>query len=75
MKIDIRNLNYDDLEVFCLKNKLQKFRAKQIHEWLWKKSVVSFEQMTNLSKKLRGTLEQNFEILPIEEDLIQKRSQ
>ena len=28
MKIDIRSLNYDDLEVFCLKNKLQKYSLK-----------------------------------------------
>lgn len=36
------------------------FRAKQIYEWLWAKSVHSFEEMTNLSKELREKLELHF---------------
>lgn len=38
------------------------FRAKQVYEWLWKKSAHSFEEMTNLSKELRAKLESAFEI-------------
>ena len=50
-----------------LKDKLvamgeQGFRAKQIYEWLWSKSSTDFDQMTNLSKALRDTLKENFEI-------------
>ena len=62
MKIDIRNLNYDDLEIFCLKNKLQKFRAKQIDEWLWKKRAQSFNQMSSLPNHIRDLLSENFSI-------------
>jgi 23S rRNA (adenine2503-C2)-methyltransferase len=40
----------------------QGFRAKQVYEWLWKKSVQSFDEMTNLSKKMREVLDENFEI-------------
>jgi 23S rRNA (adenine2503-C2)-methyltransferase len=36
------------------------FRAKQVYEWLWKKSVHSFADMTNLSKELRDKLNQHF---------------
>ncbi len=36
------------------------FRAKQIHEWLWRKSVSSFEEMTNISLKTRELLEEHF---------------
>lgn len=32
------------------------FRAKQIYEWLHKKQVTDFAQMTNLSKELRARL-------------------
>ncbi|QZE14141.1 23S rRNA (adenine(2503)-C(2))-methyltransferase RlmN [Halosquirtibacter laminarini] len=39
-----------------------KFTAKQICEWLYKKDATSFEQMTNLSKKAREVLSQNFTI-------------
>lgn len=38
-----------------------KFRAGQICEWLWRKYVCDPEQMTNLSKELRGTLSDHFE--------------
>ena len=40
----------------------QGFRGKQIYEWLWVKSCTDFDQMTNLSKGLRETLKNNFEI-------------
>lgn len=36
------------------------FRAKQVYEWLWKKSCFSFGEMSNISKELRTTLEENF---------------
>lgn len=34
----------------------QKFRAKQIFEWLYQKRVDSIDEMTNLSKDLRQLL-------------------
>ncbi len=38
------------------------FKAKQIFEWLWKKSAFSFNEMSNLSMALREKLSQKFEI-------------
>jgi len=38
------------------------FRAKQVYDWLWAKSMVNFDQMSNLSKKLREYLQNNFVI-------------
>lgn len=38
------------------------FRAKQVYEWLWKKSAQSFDEMTNLSKELRAKLDEHYEI-------------
>jgi 23S rRNA (adenine2503-C2)-methyltransferase len=46
----------------------QGFRAKQVHEWLWKKSALSFEQMTNLSLPTRELLSTHFEIRPLTVD-------
>ena len=40
----------------------QAFRAKQIHSWLWQKSCVDFEEMSNLSKPLRDKLKETFTI-------------
>ena len=36
------------------------FRAKQVYEWLWKKSALSFDEMTNLSLSLREKLSSRF---------------
>jgi 23S rRNA (adenine2503-C2)-methyltransferase len=37
-----------------------KFRAKQIHEWVFKHRVLSFDQMTNVSAPLRAKLAEHF---------------
>ena len=39
------------------------FRAKQVYEWLWKKSVSSFEEMRNVSKETIQLLDEHFVIL------------
>ena len=38
------------------------FRAKQIYSWIWQKSCVDFEEMSNLSKPLRDMLREVFTI-------------
>jgi 23S rRNA (adenine2503-C2)-methyltransferase len=38
----------------------QKFRAKQIFDWVYKKHVTSFEHMSNLGKELQSSLSQQF---------------
>jgi len=38
------------------------YRAKQVYEWLWKKSAGSFDEMTNISLPLRNWLNQEFVI-------------
>jgi 23S rRNA (adenine2503-C2)-methyltransferase len=40
------------------------FRARQILEWLYKKRVRSWDEMTNLSKTLRNWLAETFDLLP-----------
>ncbi len=72
MKKDIRTLSKQDLETALLEAGEQKFRAKQVYEWLWKKSAHSFESMTNLSKPLRQYLSDTFELRPIVTDKVQR---
>lgn len=59
-KINIRNLNLEELVQTLVGLGQQKFRAKQVFEWLWKKNAHSFEEMSNLSKELRTVLDENF---------------
>jgi 23S rRNA (adenine2503-C2)-methyltransferase len=40
------------------------FRARQILDWLYKKRVRSWDEMTNLPKQLRAWLAETFELLP-----------
>lgn len=71
-KKDIRKLSLKELEDYLTSIGEKSFRAKQIYEWLWKKNAHSFEDMTNLSKKLRDELDQVFTIQNANVDLLQK---
>ena len=46
----------DELTEILVRMGEKKFRAAQVFEWLWKKSVTSFDEMTNLSKEFRSKL-------------------
>jgi len=61
-KTDIRSLTLDQLVEQLTGMGEKTFRAKQVYEWLWKKSAHSFDEMTNLSKELRALLEEKYEI-------------
>ena len=67
-KKDIRKLTSAELKAWLVENGEQGFRAKQVEEWLWKKAVTSFEQMSNLSLKTRELLEKNFQIRSVSID-------
>ena len=62
IKKNIRSLSVEDLSVFFKKHGVAKFRAKQVHEWLWKKKAISFDEMTSLSIRDRELLENYFSI-------------
>ena len=74
MKIDIRSLAENQIVEFFLDKGFDSYRGKQVYEWIWKKSVYSFDDMTNLSKDLRVMLDTHFVINHIEVDKIQKSS-
>ena len=61
-KRDIRALSLEEITDFFNINNEKTFRAKQVYEWLWKKSANRFDEMTNLSITTRGLLENNFVI-------------
>ncbi len=65
-KKDLLSLSFTELEQFIVHDlKQPKFRAKQVWEWLWKKNVSSFEEMTSLSKDFRALLMEEAEILKL----------
>ncbi len=54
------SLRFDEMQNWLVEQGQQKFRAKQIFEWLYQKRVDSIDEMTNLSKDLRQLLKDNF---------------
>jgi 23S rRNA (adenine2503-C2)-methyltransferase len=71
IKKDIRKLNLEELEAFFIAKGDKKFRAKQVYDWLWNKSLKNFDDMTNISKETREMLKENFSINHIKVDLMQ----
>ncbi len=69
---DIRKFDLVEMTAAIAEMGEPKFRAKQVYEWLWKKSAISFDEMTNLSKELRIKLQQDFLIAPVQETIVQK---
>ena len=61
-KKDICSYNYEELKIEIESIGEKAFRSKQIYEWLHVKLVDCFDEMTNLSKKLREKLEENYVI-------------
>lgn len=59
-KIDILSLTFDELTEKIIEIGEQKFRAKQIYDWLHVKKVADFSKMTNLSAQLRQKLDSFF---------------
>ena len=57
--VKIKNLNFEELQDFVQNLGLEKYRAKQIAQWLYKKRVKSFDEMTNISKSARKLLSEN----------------
>ena len=70
-KRDVRKLSLTELEEFFLVNGDKKFRAKQVYEWLWNKSLKNFDDMSNISLSTRELLKTHFVINHIQVDLMQ----
>lgn len=70
-KKDVRKLSLPELEEFFLAHGDKKFRAKQVYEWLWNKSLKNFDDMSNISLSTRELLKTHFVINHIQVDLMQ----
>ena len=57
MKI-LSGMSLQEIEDLVLSLKASKFRAKQIHNWIYLKSVSSIDEMTDLSKQFREDFKQ-----------------
>jgi 23S rRNA (adenine2503-C2)-methyltransferase len=62
-KINLLGMSQDMLEQFFAERDEKPFRARQIMQWIYQRGVIDFDEMTDLSKKLRERLELDAEIV------------
>lgn len=68
---NIRHLTQEEIAAHLEALGEKPFRARQVWEWLWKKPVQSFAEMTNLSKELRERLGEGFTLPALVTDATQ----
>ncbi len=67
IKQHVLDLTLDELTDQCVTAGLEKYRGKQIFEWIYKKHKVQFDEMTNLGKELRSRIAAVNDILAAKE--------
>ena len=65
-ELDIKSLYERELEETMAAMGEKPFKGRQLFEWLHKKTVGSYGQMTNLSQKLRQQLEEKYPLARLE---------
>lgn len=71
-KQSIYGMTLSELETWFLDNGEKKFRALQVWDWLYRKRVSAFEEMSNVSKPLIDKLSETFELTPLKQQVVQE---
>ncbi|WHY88991.1 23S rRNA (adenine(2503)-C(2))-methyltransferase RlmN [Neobacillus novalis] len=61
-KKSIYSLQLDELKSWLTENDEKPFRAEQIFDWLYKKRITAFEDMSNVAKGLRDKISEHFQL-------------
>ena len=64
--MDIKSLSREELRKVLTDRGEKAFRADQLYGWMHEKLACSYEEMTNLPKNLRETLEREYEYVSLE---------
>ncbi|MFD4927629.1 23S rRNA (adenine(2503)-C(2))-methyltransferase RlmN [Peribacillus butanolivorans] len=71
-KESIYGLTFDQLTTWLLEHGHKKFRASQVWEWLYRKRVTDFSEMTDVNKECIQLLKDNFFIQTLTEHVKQE---
>lgn len=71
-KDSIYGLTLESLTEWLLEREQKAFRAKQIWDWLYRKRVRTFAEMTNVPKETLALLEDAFVMETLEKEIIQE---
>lgn len=72
MKTSIYSYPFEQLQNWLVDQGEQRFRASQVWDWLYRKRVTSFEEMSNVNASTIALLEEHFEIETLSEQLKQE---
>jgi len=61
-KKSIYSMTFDELSDWIVEQGQKKFRAQQIWEWLYRKRIGHFSEMTNVNKDCINLLQESFQI-------------
>ena len=62
MKRNIWGLNLQEIETWVVENGFPCFRAKQLRDYLYKRHIFHFDEMTQFPQKMRDWLKENGQI-------------
>lgn len=62
----MRGLSEEELSEICFQAGIQRFRARQIFQWVQEKAVRTWEEMTNIGVKDRELLQTRLQLYPLE---------
>ena len=65
-KIELKGLFPEELDPHLANMGLEKYRTRQMVDWLYNKGVTHFDAMTNLSKSVRQRLDEHLHILNLQ---------
>ena len=68
MKKNIKDFDYKEIVALFYELGLKEYRARQLFSWIYEKNISSFQEMTNFTKELRKTLEDEYNLFSIELD-------
>jgi len=72
LKKDIKSFDLDELTDEIISLSFPKFRAKQLYEWMHKKMVRSYDDMTNIPKNMKEVLEEKYSFTSLKQVAVQK---
>jgi 23S rRNA (adenine2503-C2)-methyltransferase len=61
-RLDLAELDLNELEAALEERGYEKFHARQIYRWLYRRGITDFERMTDLSRSLREQLGNEFSL-------------
>jgi len=62
--LNLIELELEQIQVEFARRGIERYRADQVTDWIYKKAIFDFDRMTNLPAALRSTLREHFMIQP-----------